>query len=134
MQVATAISILNGIAIGKIKIYDNPELTINEALCTDTEAELIRFEESRQKAIKQQQTLYEKALTEVGEENAAVFDVHAMMLDDDDLVDAIKEIIQTQGHMTISGKTPNSFKNSYRNSRPFCVQQVCSTALASLRK
>ena len=98
MQVATAISILNGIAIGKIKIYDNPEITINEAPCTDIDAEIDRFEEARQKAIQQQQALYEKALAEVGEENAAVFDVHAMMLDDDDLVDAIKEIIKTQGH------------------------------------
>ena len=62
----------------------------------DTAAELERFEAARQKAIEQQTALYEKALAEAGEDIAEVFNIHAMMLDDDDFVDAIKEIINGQ--------------------------------------
>ena len=96
MQVATGKSILNGIAIGKIKVYRAPETVISDRQIDDVGAETARFEEARQKAIAQQNALYEKALAEVGEETAAVFEVHGMMLDDDDLVDAIREIITKQ--------------------------------------
>ncbi len=96
MQVATGKSILNGIAIGKIKVYRAPETVISDRQIDDVEAEMARFEEARQKAIAQQNALYEKALAEAGEETAAVFEVHGMMLDDDDLVDAIREIIAKQ--------------------------------------
>lgn len=96
MQVATGKSILNGIAIGKIKVYRAPETVISDRQIDDVEAETARFEEARQKAIAQQNALYEKALAEAGEETAAVFEVHGMMLDDDDLVDAIREIIAKQ--------------------------------------
>lgn len=96
MQVATGKSILNGIAIGKIKVYRAPETVISDRQIDDVEAETTRFEEARQKAIAQQNALYEKALAEAGEETAAVFEVHGMMLDDDDLVDAIREIIAKQ--------------------------------------
>src|SRR5699024_6846954 len=63
---------------------------------TDTGAELLRFEDAQQKAIQQQTALYEKALAEAGEDIAEVFNIHAMMLEDDDFVDAIKEIITKQ--------------------------------------
>ncbi len=62
----------------------------------DTAAEIERFEDARAKAIDQQTALYEKALAEAGEDIAEVFNIHAMMLDDDDFVDAIKEIINGQ--------------------------------------
>ena len=96
MQVATGKCILNGIAIGKIKVYRAPETVISDRQIDDVGAETARFEEARQKAIAQQNALYEKALAEAGEETAAVFEVHGMMLDDDDLVDAIREIITKQ--------------------------------------
>ena len=99
MQVATGKSILNGIAIGKIKVYRAPETVISDRQIDDVGAETARFEEARQKAIAQQNALYEKALAEAGEETAAVFEVHGMMLDDDDLVDAIREIITKQRKM-----------------------------------
>ncbi|WP_130837775.1 phosphoenolpyruvate--protein phosphotransferase [Lachnoclostridium sp. Marseille-P6806] len=96
MQVATGKSILNGIAIGKIKVYRAPRLVISDAMVNDVEAELARFESAREKAVAQQSALYDKALVEAGEENAAVFEIHGMMLEDDDLIDAICEIIQKQ--------------------------------------
>ena len=98
MQVATGKSVLNGIAIGKIKVYTPPKVVISEKLVDDTDTELARFEEAREKAIEQQNALYEKAVIDAGEDSAEVFSVHAMMLEDDDLIDATKEIIQTQKH------------------------------------
>ena len=96
MQVGTGKSILNGIAIGKLKIYKKKDTVISAAEVADTAAEAARFEDARAKAIDQQTALYEKALAEAGEDIAEVFNIHAMMLDDDDFVDAIKEIINGQ--------------------------------------
>ncbi len=96
MVVATGKSILNGIAIGKVKVYRPPVIQISEATVEDTAAEVARYESAREKAINQQNVLYEKALKEAGEDNAAVFEVHAMMLEDDDLIDEITEIITKQ--------------------------------------
>ncbi len=99
MQVGTGKSVLNGIAIGKLKIYKKKDTAISTAPVADTAAELARFEAAQQKAIEQQTALYEKALAEAGEDIAEVFNIHAMMLEDDDFVDAIKEIINGQKKM-----------------------------------
>ena len=96
MQVATGKSILNGIAIGKIKIYKAPKHEIPMELITDVQAELDRFEDAVQKVIDQQTVLYEKAKVSAGEDSAAIFEVHAMMMQDDDLLDAAREIISKQ--------------------------------------
>ncbi len=96
MQVGTGKSILNGIAIGKLKVYKKKDTTISTAPVADTAAEVARFEDAQAKAIEQQTALYEKALDEAGEEIAEVFNIHAMMLEDDDFVDAIREIITGQ--------------------------------------
>ncbi len=96
MQVSTGKSILNGIAIGKLKVYKKKDTTISKTPIVDTAAEIARFENAQAKAIEQQTALYEKALAEAGEDIAEVFNIHAMMLEDDDFVDAIKEIINNQ--------------------------------------
>lgn len=98
MQVATGKSVLNGISIGKIKVYKAPKLEIDDSLIDDVEDELARFDNARERAIEQQNTLYEKAVIDAGEDSAEVFSVHAMMLEDDDLIDATNEIIKTQKH------------------------------------
>jgi phosphotransferase system enzyme I (PtsI) len=96
MQVGTGKSILHGIAIGKLKVYKKKDTAISTAPVQDPAAEIARFEDAQAKAIEQQTALYEKALVEAGEEIAEVFNIHAMMLEDDDFVDAIKEIINGQ--------------------------------------
>lgn len=96
MVVATGMSILNGIAIGKIKIYKAPSYEINEGIVEDPQAELARFDEALQKAIDQQGVLYEKAKKDAGEESAAIFEAHQLMLEDDDLQDSTREIITEQ--------------------------------------
>ena len=98
MQVATGKSVLNGISIGKIKVYKAPKLEIDDSLIDDVEDELARFDNARERAIEQQNALHEKAVIDAGEDSAEVFSVHAMMLEDDDLIDATNEIIKTQKH------------------------------------
>ena len=85
-----------GVAIGRILFYDKGEQTVRRVSVEDTSAELARFEDAKTKAQDQLQLLYEKALKEVGEENAAIFEVHQMMLDDEDYLDSITNIINTE--------------------------------------
>lgn len=96
MNVYTGKSIFKGIAIGRILFYQKGEQTVTRVKIQDVEAEMKRYEAAKEKAIGQLNALYEKAVKEVGEMNAAVFEVHIMMLEDDDFVDSIKNIIETQ--------------------------------------
>lgn len=89
-------SILKGIAIGKILYYSKEEQMVQRKSITDTEAEWNRYENAKEQASAQLNVLYEKALKEVGETGAAIFEVHGMMLEDDDFNDSIKNMIQAQ--------------------------------------
>lgn len=89
-------SILKGVAIGKIHYYSKGEQVVQRVSVEDTEAELQRYETAKKTALEQLHELYEKALKEVGEVNAAIFDVHAMMLEDDDFNDSIRNTISSQ--------------------------------------
>lgn len=89
-------SILKGVAIGKIHYYSKGEQVVQRVSVEDTEAELQRYETAKETALEQLHELYEKALKEVGEVNAAIFDVHAMMLEDDDFNDSIRNTISSQ--------------------------------------
>ena len=97
MQVATGKSILNGIAIGPLRIYKKAQAQTSQTSCLTPEEEWARFEEACGKAREQLAGLYDKALEEVGEDNAAIFEIHQMMLEDEDYLDAVKSIIDTQG-------------------------------------
>lgn len=90
-------SVFGGIAIGRISVYNKDESTVKRVKIEDTAAEVKRFEEAKETAKEQLQALYEKALVEVGEVNAMIFDVHQMMLDDLDYVEAITHMIENQG-------------------------------------
>lgn len=96
MNTYTGKSIFKGIAIGRILFYQKAEQAVTRTKIQDTDAEIRRYEAATKTAIEQLNVLYEKAVQEVGEMNAAVFEVHAMMLEDDDYVDSIKNIIETQ--------------------------------------
>ena len=97
MKVATGKSILNGIAIGPLRIYKKAKTQTSQTSSLTPAQEWARFEEASEKAKEQLAELYEKALEEVGEDNAAIFEIHQMMLEDDDYLEAIKGIIDTQG-------------------------------------
>ena len=96
MEKYTGKSIFKGIAIGKILFYQKGEQPVKRVKIEDTAEQIKRYEDARAKAAEQLQGLYEKALKEVGEANAAVFEVHQMMLEDDDYVDSVVNIIETQ--------------------------------------
>ncbi len=96
MIVATGKSILKGIAIGKIKFLKKAQAEIKDT-ASDPAVELKRFEDAKELAVEQLQALYDKAVVEAGEDHAAIFEIHMMMLDDDDYLDSITEIISSQG-------------------------------------
>ena len=89
--------IFNGVAIGKIHFYSKEQNQVVRRKVEDAAAEWARYEEARQTAIEQLLGLYEKAKVEVGEDNAVIFEVHSMMLEDDDYNDSIRNIIENQG-------------------------------------
>ena len=97
MQVATGKSILGGVAIGPLRVYRKEETQTAAASALTAEEELARFDAAREKAKEQLRALYDKALEEVGEENAAIFEIHEMMLEDDDYIDAVRSIVENQG-------------------------------------
>lgn len=96
MVVCQGKSVLKGIAIGKIYLYEKQEYVLEQKQVADAEAEVARFEAAKETAIGQLNDLYEKALAEAGEEQAMIFDVHKMMLDDGDYLDAITGLIRSE--------------------------------------
>ncbi len=96
MERYTGKSILKGTAIGKILFYSKEEQVVQRKSVDDVQAELDRFEKAKNEAVIQLNALYEKALKEVGEVNAAIFEVHAMMVEDGDFNDSIRNVIESQ--------------------------------------
>ncbi len=88
--------IFNGIAIGKIKFYAKQQKKIVRKKIENSQQEFERYEAARAEAIKQLEALYEKALKQVGEAGAEIFQVHSMMLQDEDYNDSVKNIMDTQ--------------------------------------
>ena len=88
--------VFGGIAIGKLSIYKRRESDIKRHHIEDTAAEIARFENAKEKAVVQLQELYNKALQEVGEANAMIFEIHQMMINDLDYCESITNIITTQ--------------------------------------
>ena len=97
MQTFKGTKIVNGIAIGKIKIYKEPVYEISEELVSDIAAELERFEAARVKVQEDQNALYDKEMKEGHKDTAGIFEAHAIMLDDEDLIDSCKELM-SEGH------------------------------------
>lgn len=89
-------SVFGGIAIGRLSVYGKKDHQVKRIKIHDTEAEVIRFTSAREKAKDQLTVLYDKALKEVGEVNAMIFEVHKMMLDDLDYIESITNMIRSQ--------------------------------------
>ena len=89
-------SVFGGVAIGKIQFYKRNEITIKRTRVEDVEAEVERFQNAKAKTLELLKGLYEKALEDVGEANAMIFEAHQLMLEDPDYVESIENIIRTQ--------------------------------------
>ena len=96
MLVLDGKSVFGGIAIGKIALFEKGDDPVKRKTIEDTNEEIKRFENAKEKAKEELKALYEKALLEVGEANAMIFDVHQMMLDDLDYIESVRNMIETQ--------------------------------------
>ena len=96
MKKYTGKSVFAGVAIGKVMLYDKGQQQVKRKKVEDTVYEVARYQEACEKAKEELACLYDKALKEVGESGAAIFEIHQMMLDDDDYIESVKNIIETQ--------------------------------------
>lgn len=96
MEVYQGKSVFGGIAIGRISVHKKDEQQVKRVRIEDSEQEILRYRQAKQTAMEQLQGLYQKALKEVGEANAAIFEIHQMMLEDDDYNESVENIICMQ--------------------------------------
>ncbi|WP_288773808.1 phosphoenolpyruvate--protein phosphotransferase [uncultured Eubacterium sp.] len=96
MNVYQGKSVFGGIAIGHLCVYQKGEQQVTRQKIEDVEAEVKRFQDAREAAQAQLGELYDKAVKEVGEANAAIFEMHQMLLEDEDYQDSVENIIRTQ--------------------------------------
>ena len=96
MQIYNGKGVSGGIAIGRIRVYKKRGQEINCISVTDTDKELIRFRDAKKEAARQLDILYEKALKDLGEENAAIFEAHQMILEDIDFNESVEAIVQSK--------------------------------------
>lgn len=88
--------VYGAIALGRISVFTRREASVKRTHVEDIEAEKARLEKAKEKATEQLRTIYEKALKEVGEANAQIFEIHQMMIEDEDYNESIASIIETQ--------------------------------------
>lgn len=96
MITLTGKSVFGGVSIGKLSFYKRNQKVIKRAHVDDVEAECTRFQDAKAEAVSQLKELYDKALEDVGEANAMIFEIHQMMLEDLDYIESIENIIRTQ--------------------------------------
>lgn len=142
MEVLNGKSVFGGIAIGKISIYEKGDDQVKREKIDDTAAEVQRFENAKEKAKEQLGVLYEKALREVGEVNAMIFEVHQMMLDDLDYVEAITHMIENQNinaEYAVAATGDNfsemfaSMDDDYMKARAVDVKDISNRVVAILQ-
>lgn len=93
----TGKGVYGAVAMGKISVFKRQDIKVKRVKVTDIDAEIERLENAKKSAVSQLHEVFEKALIEVGEANAAIFEIHIMMVDDEDYNDAIIEMIKGQG-------------------------------------
>ena len=96
MEIYKGKSVFGGIAIGRISVYQKKEQQVKRVKIENPDKEMERYEKAKAEGIRQLQGLYDKALKEVGEANAAIFEVHQMMMEDDGYNESVENIIRSQ--------------------------------------
>ena len=141
MQVYNGKSVFGGIAIGKISVYQKGEQQVKRVKIADADVEMERYADAKDAAVEQLQKLYDKALKEVGEANAAIFEIHQMMLDDDDYNESVENIIRTQmvnAEYAVAATADNfaqmfaSMDDDYMKERAADVKDISERLLAIL--
>lgn len=136
-------SVYGGIAIGNLFIFKKTENRIERMRIQDVEKEINRFEEAKQRAMLQLKGLYEKALLEVGEANAMIFEVHQMMLEDEDYTDSVLFMMKEQqvNAEFAVGATCDNFmamfqgmEDAYMQARAADIKDISERLLQNLQK
>ena len=96
MEVYQGKSVFGGIAIGRISVHKKDEQQVKRVKIENPDLEIARYRQARQTAMEQLQNLYQKALKEVGEANAAIFEIHQMMLEDEDYLESMENMIRIE--------------------------------------
>ena len=141
MTVFSGKGVYGAIAIGKLSIFKKNDTTIKRMHVEDTEAEKARVEAAKAAACEQWQAIYEKALKEVGETNAQIFEIHIMMLEDEDYNESIANIIETQkvnAEYAVAVTADNfaemfsSMDDAYMQARATDVKDISNRIIANL--
>ena len=141
MKKYTGKGVYGAVAIGKISLFKRSDVIIQRRHTDDTDAEIARVEAAEKAASEQLQAIYEKALKEVGETNAQIFEIHIMMLEDEDYNDSIRNIITTQkvnAEYAVSVTADNfsemfaSMDDAYMQARAADVKDISSRIIANL--
>lgn len=141
MKKYTGKGVYSAIAVGKVSVFKKQEMIVKRFHIEDTEAEKLRVIKAKEAANQQLQIIYEKALREVGETNAQIFEIHMMMLEDDDYNESIQNIIDTQkvnGEYAVAVTSDNfaemfsSMEDSYMQARAADVKDISNRIIANL--
>ena len=141
MTVFKGKGVYGAIASGRISVFKKQKLTIKRVHCEDSANESARVEASKAETLEQLQSIYEKALKEVGETNAQIFEIHMMMLEDDDYNESIINIIETQkvnAEYAVAVTADNfaemfsSMEDAYMQARAADVRDISDRIIANL--
>lgn len=133
--------VYGAVAIGKISVFKRRDTTVKRIHVMDTAAEKKRLEAAKEAATAQLQEIYDKALKEVGEQNAQIFEIHMMMIEDDDYNESIESIIDTQSvnaEYAVSVTADNfsemfaSMDDAYMQARSADVKDISNRIIACL--
>lgn len=133
--------VYGAVAIGKISVFKRRDTTVKRIHVSDTAAEKKRLEAAKEAATAQLQKIYDKALKEVGEQNAQIFEIHMMMIEDDDYNESIESIIDTQSvnaEYAVSVTADNfsemfaSMDDAYMQARSADVKDISNRIIACL--
>ncbi|MBQ9767400.1 MAG: phosphoenolpyruvate--protein phosphotransferase [Lachnospiraceae bacterium] len=133
--------VYGAVAVGKVSVFKRQDVQVKRVKIENTEGELARLGAAKEKAIAQLQEIYEKALKEVGEANAQIFEIHMMMIEDDDYNEAISEMISGQGvnaEYAVAVTADNfaemfaSMDDSYMQARAADVRDISNRIIACM--
>ena len=134
-------SVYSAVAVGKISVFKRQEIKVKRTKIENIEAEIKRLEDAKSLAVEQLREIHEKALKEVGEANAQIFEIHMMMVEDEDYNDAILEMINSQSVNTecAASNTAENFAemfaamdDSYMQARAADIHDISNRIIACL--
>ena len=141
MKVFKGKGVYGAVAIGNASLFKRNEVPVKRVSITDVEAEKERVDKAKEYSLKQLRDIYDKALKEVGETNAQIFEIHMMMLEDDDYNDSITSIIETQkvnAEYAVAATSDNFAEmfslmdDSYMQARALDVRDISNRIIGNL--